>query len=69
MPKFKGIVAERWVNYRKVEVEAGDAYEAYFLLKRVVEEDSWVDYLQARDSGLEYQEVEVVEMEKISDDS
>jgi hypothetical protein len=69
MPKFKGLVVETWANYREVEVEAPTEDEAHFLLKQSAEDDSWVDYRQAKDSGLEYQEVEVLEMEKISDDS
>lgn len=60
MPKFTVQVAERWVRYHEVEVEAEDKWDAEFLAKQQLENDSPVDYEMASEAGLEYIDMEVV---------
>lgn len=61
MPKFTVQVAERWVRYHEVEVEAYDKWEAESIAKNRLEDDSPVDYEMATEAGLEYIDMEVVD--------
>lgn len=61
MPKFTIRVAERWVCYHEVEIEAPDKWSAEDYVKSQLEDDSPVDFEKASEAGLEYIDMEVID--------